>query len=89
VPTPAPSPVAVKPEAKKETAKVNPSPSKPLPQATVQLSTPKAPVQAGAATAAFKTTEVAVVQPAQDSMTTILGAAALVAALIALGVQFI
>lgn len=85
---PAPAPVAVKPEAKKETAKVSPSPSKPLPQATVQL-TQKAPLPAAASTSSFKTTEVAPVAEGPDTLTTILGAAALVAALIALGVQFL
>lgn len=84
----APAPIAVKPEAKKETAKVTPSPSKPMPQATVQL-TPKAPLPSAAATSSFKTSDVAPVAEAPDSMTTILGAAAVVAALIALGVQFL
>ncbi len=85
---PAPAPVAVKPEAKKETAKVTPAPSKPMPQATVQL-TPKAPLLGATAKAPFKTSDVAPVAESPDTMTTILGAAAVVAALIALGVQFL
>ena len=80
--------MAVKPEAKKETAKVTQLPSKAMPQATVQL-TPKAPLPAAAATSSFKTTDIAVVAEAPDTLTTILGAAAAVAALIALGVQFL
>lgn len=85
----APAPVAIKPETKKETAKVSPSPaSKPLPQATVQLS-PKPPAAAAAATSSFKLTAPTQATQTQDSMTTILGAAAVVSALIALAVQFI
>lgn len=79
-------PVTLKPETKKETAKVPPSsPVRPMPQATVQLKQ-QAPSQSASVSGALKIQPVTPLK-AQDTLSPVLGGIAVAAGLIALLVQ--
>jgi len=92
VPKPAPvgpTPVAVKPQAKKETAKVAAAPGIPKPQATVRLQPRPAPSQLSSAAFSVQTVEPAPIETTEEEIPMNFAIAAVAASVIALAIQIL